>query len=693
MRKAVHWPRRGRSAWVALLVVAAVTGCSRKPAVDQVLWSPGGAGRELRGSYGGGDVATGALGTWLVYDEESSPGEWRIRVRQFARGAAPGMPTPLLASLPGRAPSLLVHEGRPVLLCESEPRGGEPALLIYMGSPDGRTWSAGRRIPTRSGRYAVTSGRLLRTSRGDLVFPATRGVTSEPAAREIVCLRSSDRGNTWSETSVLADPAAADPALAEYSAGKLLLVARRGAELARCESLDDGATWSTWIPMEARTDTLPPALRGLPGGVVLAWTDPPPDTSWAVPGLRAVRLAVSTDGGAMWRSLRPLVWSAGRTPWVPALAFDDDRLTALVLRRAHETSTLDCVSYAIQPLQEPKQAASQAQGRYAADPGRAAAALELLCEHTLARPETSIRLFIEGYFMRSLVAGHEVLRGLPSVADVAAMPRRKDTRATLPPAGARLLDTQQGLTRAITFADWMLTGQDSAGYWPLGYKAVYVADMAAVTGLFAALVPHVDAARARRYEAAAVRFTAALERDGMFLPSGACGVGWPETRTPHDSLGVREPYLVSTGLAGIELQAWLYSRTRDERYRQRALVALDYTLSQLGPDGSFPAVQVGPAAEGAYVAAAYVQEGWMAADFFLQDDAVLGTLRQGLRAHVGWLVRTQNPDGTWGSRGADGEWARTPPIVDFLIWYDQRCASNADDARRGAPRQPHPRRS
>jgi hypothetical protein len=327
------------------------------------------------------------------------------------------------------------------------------------------------------------------------------------------------------------------------------------------------------------------------------------------------------------------------------------------------------VTYALGELQAPAGGNPQAQGRYAADPVRAARALELWCEHTLERPGTSVRLFIEGYFMRSLVAGHEVLRGEPSVTGA---------RATAPPPGARLLDTQAGMARAISFADWMLAGQDSSGYWPLGYRAVYVADMAAVTGLLAALVPHVDAARVRRYEIAAAKFAAALERDGMLLPSGACGVGWPETRTPSDSLAVHDPYLVSTGLAGIELQAWLYSRTRNERYRQRALAAIDYTLSQLRPDGSYAAVQLGPAAEGAFVAAAYVEEGWMAADLFLQDEAVLGTLRQGLKAHVAWLVRTQNPDGTWGGRGADGEWARTPPIVNFLIWYDRRCEARED---------------
>ena len=63
----------------------------------------------------------------------------------------------------------------------------------------------------------------------------------------------------------------------------------------------------------------------------------------------------------------------------------------------------------------------------------------------------------------------------------------------------------------------------------------------------------------------------------------------------------------------------------------------------------------------------------MAADAYLQDDTVRERLRRALPPHVDWLVRSQRADGTWDS-GADGEFARTTPIVSFLLWYDQRCA-------------------
>jgi hypothetical protein len=75
--------------------------------------------------------------------------------------------------------------------------------------------------------------------------------------------------------------------------------------------------------------------------------------------------------------------------------------------------------------------------------------------------------------------------------------------------------------------------------------------------------------------------------------------------------------------------------------------------------------------------AAYAQEGWMAADLLLDDAQVTARLRQALPPHVEWLLRTQRSDGTWDS-DVRGDFARTPAIADFLIWYDQRCESRDD---------------
>jgi hypothetical protein len=285
-----------------------------------------------------------------------------------------------------------------------------------------------------------------------------------------------------------------------------------------------------------------------------------------------------------------------------------------------------------------------------------------LAAHTLARPPGARRLFVEGYFMRTLVAAQDICDSLPHETP-------------------EWFDAPACRDAALSWADGLVTSQDKFGYWPLGYGAVYIADMAAALALFPALGRDVDAERMANYEKAARRFTAALAADGMLLPSGAVGVGWWGTTLPRlERRASREPYLVSTALAGIELHAWLYSRDGLVADRNRALQALDYTLTQIQPDGSLamgPRLPGTDAAESRLTIAAYTEEGWMAADALLGDPAVQARLRTALRPHVDWLLGLQRPDGRW-DEGSEGEFARTPSIVDFLMWFDARCESRPE---------------
>ena len=233
-----------------------------------------------------------------------------------------------------------------------------------------------------------------------------------------------------------------------------------------------------------------------------------------------------------------------------------------------------------------------------------------------------------------------------------------------------LYDPRDGLARAVDYADSLVLGQTFLGYWSLGYHAQYWADMAAAVALFPALEPFVDPERLKRYEAAAERFMKGLARDHMLLAEGAVGIGRTIVVDPLRQANRPDyrPYLVSTALAGITVRSWLYHRTNQEAYRVDALAALDYTLSKISPDG-FEDAQAKQ--EGPLRIAAYVEEGWMAADAWLEDPSVEKRLRRALPVHVAWLLRLQRPDGTWTS-DREAETTRTPPIVNFLVWYDQR---------------------
>ena len=227
---------------------------------------------------------------------------------------------------------------------------------------------------------------------------------------------------------------------------------------------------------------------------------------------------------------------------------------------------------------------------------------------------------------------------------------------------------------------------DKFGRWPLGYPAVWYADMGAAAGIFAAVEPYVDAAHLQAYEKACDRLLADIGRQKMYLEGGALSLGWP---LMVDHLGyrvkpTRDPYLVSTALVGVELRGRLYHRTGREEYRQAALESLAYTLAQIGQVDSQDR-----RCRRRLRIAGYVEEGWTAADAYC-GSSVLPRLQRRCRG-VDWLLRQQNAAGMWDD--GKGSTSRTVSIVNFLVWYDQRCETRRDvrDAiRRATPSMVEP---
>ena len=567
---------------------------------------------------------------------------------------------------PGTEPGLVrLPDHRLLLVTVEAGPGGSSQLVARRGSADGRTWEGAAVVSGRSGAPTLGSSRPCAGEDGAILLAAVWNAASPEA--QVVCHASNDAGGSWSEAGLLPAADARDASLLPLAPGRLLLVIDVRGELASSVSVDAGRSWSA--PRSLGVEALPlgfALVRDESGGeIALAWTDPAPDTTVALPALQALRCALSSDGGSTWRNLQPLVLWPGRVPVAPTVWFDRQRLVAgfvdasppWIVPAEHR---IVCLQYARTALGSPPVYEST-RARFGVDPGAARTALRVLFAHTLARPTRTGRLFVEGYHMRSLVTAHEVFESTNSDAP-------------------EWFDSGAGLRRAVEWADTMVATQDTLGYWPIGYGAVFLADMAAALGLLPTLEPHVDAVRLERYESAVRRFTDAIAADGMLLPTGACGVGWWGTTIPRlRSRALREPYLVSTALAGIELHAWLYRRSGRSEDRDRALRALDFTLAAIQPDGSLrPGPRVpGTGMESRLTTAAYVGEGWMAADVLLGDAAVLERMRPALRPYVEWLLREQRPDGSWDS-GAEGEFARTPAIVDFLVWYDERCDSRPE---------------
>lgn len=295
---------------------------------------------------------------------------------------------------------------------------------------------------------------------------------------------------------------------------------------------------------------------------------------------------------------------------------------------------------------------------YCADHGciRTRRFLHLLCDYIVANKATVPTIFIGGYYMRTLVAGFHIF------------------------GDKRYLET------AVAYADYLLKHQLSNGVWATGYGKVYLADTGSALGLFAVLYKDVDHRRREEYLDAVQRYIHTVQQDGMILPQGALGTGWRTVQGDAVSGPIRDQYTISSALTGGEIFTWMYDRTGDKRFRTTAYRALRWVLSTMAPDGKIPYILAmehaswsrrgDPEADfnlwhySTYQASSYVGEGVLSFALHCHQPVWRAQIEKAIDPQIGFLLRTQNPDGTWAVEGGRDQ-KRSPGVVNLLIWYDQ----------------------
>ena len=274
-----------------------------------------------------------------------------------------------------------------------------------------------------------------------------------------------------------------------------------------------------------------------------------------------------------------------------------------------------------------------------------------------ANTKSARTIFTNGYYMRTLVAGY------------------------------RILGERQYLDTAIRYGDILLEKQSPRGYWGTGYGNIYLADTGSALGLFAVLHRHVDQGRRRRYLESMRRYVKAIEADGLINPSGAIGTGWRADQQGNITGTYQDEYTISSALTGGEVFTWMYHLTKEDKYRQVAYRALRWILGTMREDGVIPYVLAGEGTSLAkkgdaendfrlyerarYLTAAYVGEGILSFDLYCGKPSWKREIRTAVAPHIEFLLRTQNPDGTWAVPDTKTSWdqKRSPGIVDFLVWY------------------------
>ena len=211
--------------------------------------------------------------------------------------------------------------------------------LMRLSRDEGSTWSAPVEcIPDPVGYYVVNNDRVIQTTSGRLVIPASlhalKGDKFSSRGR-VVCYLSDDNGATWkaSET-ILEAPESLktgfqEPGVLQLPDGRLLMLLRNDSGvLYRSFSDDEGVTWQAATPTDLQTPVSPASFEMLPGTgtLLLVWNDHG-GVSEALRGKRTpLTLALSKNNGETWPTRFTLEDNPSGWYCYTAIAFTDTHL-------------------------------------------------------------------------------------------------------------------------------------------------------------------------------------------------------------------------------------------------------------------------------------------------------------------------------------------------------------------------------
>src|SRR5690606_38211849 len=145
-----------------------------------------------------------------------------------------------------------------------------------------------------------------------------------------------------------------------------------------------------------------------------------------------------------------------------------------------------------------------------------------------------------------------------------------------------------------------------------------------------------------------------------------------------------EEYTISSALAGGMVFTWYGRETVDPRSMEIGFRALRWVISTMREDGVIPYIlplgggdrtKMGTERADAvlwrdmvYQVATYLGEAIIAFDRHATWPAWKSEIRLALPAHIEFLLRTQNEDGTWGVHDSWDQ-KRSPGVANLLMWY------------------------
>ncbi len=240
---------------------------------------------------------------------------------------------------------------------------------------------------------------------------------------------------------------------------------------------------------------------------------------------------------------------------------------------------------------------------------------------------------------------------------------------------------QDYLDAARKGAEHLLEKQHPYGHWSTGYGSTYLADAGSALGAFINFYKYATPEEEKKIDNALQRYydMMLVKGDGTGNPfvhkAGYLGVGFKDFKAGKVVEPMNNPYTISTSLSGAALFAASFYLYGEKRYKEISVHAVNWLLATQNEAGVYPYIidDWDPKREHIwenylYAASTYVGEGLIAACTYLNDPAMNKKIEKAQELHVGWLLSTQNEDGSWGEDKSFNS-TRGHGVVNVLSWY------------------------
>ena len=206
---------------------------------------------------------------------------------------------------------------------------GDSRMFVRKSYDEGVSWSGEVCVTSDMAYHSPANDRVIQLRGGRIVVPDSVGA-------RLRAYYSDDKGETWHQGSgeVELPASGGEPVVVERKDGSVLMLVRtRLFHIYRCESFDEGDTWTAPVPTSLLSPESPSNCKRFPstGDLLLIWNHSSDGRS-RIP----LTAAISKDDGETWSNVRNLEDDANHSFAYPSITFVGDEVLLTYYRSKHE---------------------------------------------------------------------------------------------------------------------------------------------------------------------------------------------------------------------------------------------------------------------------------------------------------------------------------------------------------------------